>query len=51
MNAVDREIFEFDMSDFDWGEYIKKMVHGVRFLVNKSSWDTVAEGLAEYEEF
>ncbi|XP_050455047.1 fatty acyl-CoA reductase wat-like [Cataglyphis hispanica] len=49
MNAVDREIFEFDMSNFDWVEYVKRMTHGIRAFVNKTPWDAVKEGLAEYE--
>lgn len=49
MSAVDREIFEFDMSNFNWGEYIKRMVHGIRdFVSSKAPWDVVEEGLAEY---
>lgn len=49
MNAVDREIFEFDMSNFDWVEYVKRMAHGIRAFVNKTPWDATKEGLAEYE--
>ncbi|XP_071570660.1 fatty acyl-CoA reductase 1-like [Temnothorax nylanderi] len=50
MNAVDREIFEFDMSNFDWSEYIKRMVRGIRDFIGKAPWDAVEEGLAEYIE-
>ncbi|KAM0726792.1 putative fatty acyl-CoA reductase [Formica fusca] len=49
MSAVDREIFEFDMSNFDWVEYVKRMAHGIRAFVNKTPWDAAKEGLAEYE--
>lgn len=50
MSAVDREIFEFDMSNFDWVEYVKRMTRGIRAFVSKSPWDAVKEGLAEYVE-
>jgi len=51
MNTVDREIFEFDMSNFDWSEYIKRMVHGIcDFVGKKTSWNIVEKGLAEYIE-
>lgn len=53
MCAVDREIFEFDMSNFDWVEYVKRMARGIRtFVVGKTTtWDAVVkEGLAEYVE-
>lgn len=50
MRAVDREIFEFDMSNFDWVEYVKRMAGGIRAFVGKT-WDVVVkEGLAEYVE-
>lgn len=51
MSAVDREIFKFDTSEFDWSEYVKRMIRGIRVFVSKDSRDTVAEGLAEYVEF
>lgn len=50
MSALDREIFKFDMNDFDWSEYIKRMVRGIRDFVSKIPWDAVEEGLAEYIE-
>lgn len=50
MNAVDREIFEFDMSNFDWSEYIKRMVYGIREFVNGNALDLVQERL-EYIVF
>lgn len=50
MNAVDREIFEFDMSNFDWVEYVKRMTRGIRAFIDKTPWDAVKEGLAEYIE-
>ncbi|XP_011705645.1 PREDICTED: fatty acyl-CoA reductase 1-like [Wasmannia auropunctata] len=50
MNAVDRETFEFDMSNFDWSEYIKRMLRGIRDFVSKTPWDIVEKGLAEYIE-
>ncbi|KAL0118734.1 hypothetical protein PUN28_009421 [Cardiocondyla obscurior] len=48
MSTADREIFEFDMSSFDWGEYIKRMAHGISDFVGRPPWDVVKEGLAEY---
>ncbi|XP_020287006.1 fatty acyl-CoA reductase 1-like isoform X2 [Pseudomyrmex gracilis] len=51
MNPVDREIFEFDMSNFDWNEYIKRMVHGIRDFVNRNALDLAKERLAEYIVF
>lgn len=50
MNAADREIFEFDMSNFDWVEYVKRMTRGIRAFIDKTPWDAVKEGLAEYIE-
>lgn len=50
MSARDREIFKFDMSNFDWSEYVKRMVCGIRDFVSKAPWDVVEEGLAEYIE-
>lgn len=50
MNAVDREIFEFDMRNFDWIEYVKRMTGGLGAFVGKTPWDAVKEGLAEYIE-
>ncbi|XP_072766879.1 fatty acyl-CoA reductase 1-like [Anoplolepis gracilipes] len=50
MNAVDREIFEFDMSNFDWVEYVKRMTRGICEFVDKTPWNAVKEGLAEYVE-
>ncbi|EFN70870.1 Fatty acyl-CoA reductase 1 [Camponotus floridanus] len=50
MNAVDREIFEFDMSNFDWVEYVKRMTRGIRAFIDKTPWDAVKEGLTEYIE-
>jgi len=52
MNATDRKIFEFDMSDFDWSEYIKRMINNIRVFVNKLPWNAnVEEALAEYVEY
>lgn len=50
MSAVDREIFKFDMSNFDWSKYVKRMVCNIRDFVSKAPWDVVEEGLAEYIE-
>lgn len=51
MSAVDREVFAFDMSDFDWDEYTKRIVHGIRAFVSETPWDeAVRVGLAEYVE-
>lgn len=52
MSPADREIFEFDMSNFDWSEYIKRMVNGIRAFVSKTPWETnVEEALAEYIDY
>jgi fatty acyl-CoA reductase len=51
MSAVDREIFEFNMSDFNWGEYVKRMVRGIRVFISKNLWNAVEKGLTEYMEF
>ena len=50
MSQPDREIFEFDMSNFDWVEYVKRMARGVRPFAGGTPWDVVKEGLAEYVE-
>jgi len=52
MSATDRRIFEFDMSNFDWNEYVKRMVNNIRAFVSKLPWNAnVEEALAEYIEY
>lgn len=52
MSAADREIFAFDVSAFDWREYTKRMIAGIRaFVDEKTPWErAVQAGLAEYVE-
>ncbi|XP_011873678.1 PREDICTED: fatty acyl-CoA reductase 1-like [Vollenhovia emeryi] len=50
MNAVDREIFKFDMSNFDWSEYVKRMTYNMRDFVNNDSLDGVKERVTDYIE-
>ncbi|XP_029167873.1 fatty acyl-CoA reductase 1-like [Nylanderia fulva] len=41
MSAEDRKIFEFDMRNFDWNEYVKQMIKGIHEIANETSNDVV----------
>lgn len=50
MNAVDREIFHFDMKNFDWDQYFYLHMRGIRVYLLHDPLDTMEYSIVRYRK-
>ncbi|XP_011146930.1 fatty acyl-CoA reductase wat [Harpegnathos saltator] len=50
LNPIDREIFNFNIQDLSWDEYIKNMIFGLRMYMVKESIDNLEEAHVRYKK-
>lgn len=50
LNPVDRKIFDFNMADFSWDEFIKHMILGVRIYIAKDPKDTLKQARLRFKK-
>lgn len=48
LNPADRQIFNFDIQNIDWEEYIKHMIPGIRVYLINDPVDTIPTGKIKY---
>lgn len=50
LNQTDREIFDFNIGDLCWEEYLKNMIPGLRVYFIKDPMDTIEKGAAKMKK-
>ncbi|XP_011146929.1 fatty acyl-CoA reductase wat [Harpegnathos saltator] len=50
LNPVDREIFDFNIQDLSWDEYMQKLMLGLRLYMANETTDNLEEARARYKK-
>ncbi|EZA62096.1 hypothetical protein DMN91_007880 [Ooceraea biroi] len=50
VNSADRQIFNFDIGNLNWEDYIQHMIPGIRLYIAKDPLDTLEQGRAKYKK-
>lgn len=50
LNPADRQIFDFNVRDMSWEEYLKTMIPGLRTYIAQDSIDTLEQASVRYKK-